>query len=89
LSNIGWQTYIIFAVFNIAFVPMVYFLFPETAGFTLEAVDLAFMDKEKGPVKRADELWQVIKKGGDIGLREEVAHEKKDQMMNVEIVENV
>ncbi|QKX55457.1 uncharacterized protein TRUGW13939_02550 [Talaromyces rugulosus] len=89
LDTIGWKTYIIFAVFNLAFVPMVYFLFPETAGFTLEAVDLAFMDKEKGPVKRADELWQVIKRGGDIGLREEVAQEKKNQMLDVEMVENV
>jgi hypothetical protein len=85
ISNIGWRVYIIFAIFNLAFVPMIYFLFPETAGFTLEAVDLAFMDKEKGPVKKADELWQVIKQGGQIGLRGETAHKK----MDVEMIQEV
>jgi hypothetical protein len=88
ITNIGWRVYIIFAVFNLAFIPMIYFLFPETAGFTLEAVDLAFMDKEKGPVKRANELWQVIKKGGDVGLRSEINDEKKETG-GVEMIEKV
>jgi hypothetical protein len=64
---------------------MIYFPFPETAGFTLEAVDLAFMDKGKGSVKKADELWQVIKQGGQIGLRGETAHKK----MDVEMIQEV
>ncbi|KAL1963995.1 hypothetical protein VTN77DRAFT_7541 [Rasamsonia byssochlamydoides] len=90
IANIGWRTYIIFAVFNLAFVPMIYFLFPETAGFTLEAVDLAFMDKEKGPVKKADELWRVIRRGGEIGLRGEVVdEEKKKRGDGVEMIEEV
>lgn len=88
ITNIGWRVYIIFAVFNLAFIPMIYFLFPETAGFTLEAVDLAFMDKEKGPVKRANELWQIIKKGGDVGLREGMINEKKEAG-GVEMIEKV
>jgi hypothetical protein len=67
---------------------MIYFLFPETAGFTLEAVDLAFMDKEKGPVKRANELWQIIKKGGDVGLRGEMINENKEAG-GVEMIEKV
>ena len=78
ITNIGWRVYIIFAVFNLAFIPMIYFLFPETAGFTLEAVDLTFMDKEKGPVKRANELWEVMKTGGDVGLREQMHNDKKE-----------
>lgn len=88
ITNIGWRVYIIFAVFNLAFIPMIYFLFPETAGFTLEAVDLAFMDKEKGPVKRANELWQVIKQGGDVGLRSELIDEKTDGA-GAEMIEKV
>lgn len=88
ITNIGWRVYIIFAVFNLAFIPMIYFLFPETAGFTLEAVDLAFMDKEKGPVKRANELWQIIKNGGDVGLRGEMPSEKKEAG-GVEMIEKV
>lgn len=88
ITNIGWRVYIIFAVFNLAFIPMIYFLFPETAGFTLEAVDLAFMDKEKGPVKRANELWEIIKKGGDVGLRGQM-HDGEKEAGRAEMVENV
>ncbi|KAB8349848.1 hypothetical protein FH972_023861 [Carpinus fangiana] len=39
IDNLGWQFYIIWTVFNAAFVPIVYFLYPETAGRTLEDMD--------------------------------------------------
>ncbi|KAF6795045.1 sugar transporter [Colletotrichum musicola] len=41
-SNIGWKTYIIFAVLNLSFIPVVYFFFPETSGISLEALDYLF-----------------------------------------------
>lgn len=58
ISNIGWKTYIIFAVFNAAWVPIIYLFFPETKGMELEEVDklfakdhdltaISFVDKEK------------------------------------------
>jgi sugar porter (SP) family MFS transporter len=42
LDRIGWRTYIIFAVLNASFVPVIWALFPETAGLELEAVDELF-----------------------------------------------
>ncbi|KAJ6101781.1 hypothetical protein N7486_004208 [Penicillium sp. IBT 16267x] len=42
IQNIGWRTYIIFAVFNICWVPTIYFLYPETKGLQLEDVDRLF-----------------------------------------------
>ncbi|KAI8633194.1 general substrate transporter [Xylariaceae sp. FL1651] len=36
ISSIHWKFYIIWTVFNAAFVPIVYFLYPETAGRTRE-----------------------------------------------------
>ena len=39
IQSLGWQFYIIWTVFNAAFVPMVYFLYPETAGRSLEDID--------------------------------------------------
>ena len=42
IHNIGWQTYIIFTVFNAVFVPLVYFFFPETTNLQLEDVDYLF-----------------------------------------------
>ncbi|KAK7228063.1 hypothetical protein V2G26_000233 [Clonostachys chloroleuca] len=41
-AKIGWRTYIIFAVLNFSFIPLIYFFFPETAGLSLEALDNVF-----------------------------------------------
>lgn len=43
---ITFWTYILFAFFNLLFVPMVYFWFPETKGLSLEQVDLLFANDE-------------------------------------------
>lgn len=86
LDNIRWKTYIIFAAFNLAFVPMIYFLYPETAGFSLEAVDLAFMDWSVSPVKKADELWKRIKRGEDVTLTGYVDRKEGDvQAEHIEV----
>ncbi|KAK6371803.1 uncharacterized protein PV06_08400 [Exophiala oligosperma] len=42
ISNIGYRTYIIFAILNACWVPIIYFFFPETKGFELEDVDRLF-----------------------------------------------
>lgn len=41
-DKIGYQYYIVFAVVNAAIVPVVYFLFPETSGLSLEEIDDIF-----------------------------------------------
>ncbi|KAL1968419.1 hypothetical protein VTN77DRAFT_1948 [Rasamsonia byssochlamydoides] len=43
-SNIRWKTYLIFGVFNTAMFLHVFFLFPETAGKTLEETEAMFED---------------------------------------------
>lgn len=42
IANIGWRTFVIFAVLNAAFIPMVYFFYPETKGLELEDIPLLF-----------------------------------------------
>ncbi|KAH7304194.1 sugar transporter STL1 [Stachybotrys elegans] len=42
IQNIGWRTYIIFAVLNTAWVPLIWMFFPETKGLELEDVDYIF-----------------------------------------------
>lgn len=54
LKNIGFWLYIIFAIFNFVNVVLVWFFYVETAGKTLEQVDMMFvgergMDKEAMP----------------------------------------
>jgi hypothetical protein len=42
IKSIGYKTYIYFCIFNACFVPMIYFLYPETARLSLENIDLLF-----------------------------------------------
>ncbi|OOF98298.1 hypothetical protein ASPCADRAFT_513846 [Aspergillus carbonarius ITEM 5010] len=42
ISNIGYRTYIYFAVFNFCFLPLIYLCYPETRNLTLEQVDRLF-----------------------------------------------
>jgi hypothetical protein len=46
ITNIGYKSYIVFAVINFATIPVVYFCFPETSQRPLEMVDLLFEDRE-------------------------------------------
>ena len=42
LSNIAWKTYFIFGTFNFAAFIHIFFMFPETAGRTLEEIEDVF-----------------------------------------------
>ena len=42
LSNIAWKTYFIFGTFNFAAFVHIFFMFPETAGRTLEEIEEVF-----------------------------------------------
>jgi hypothetical protein len=42
ITNIGWGTYLLFAALNASFIPIIYFFYPETAGRSLEEIDLIF-----------------------------------------------
>lgn len=42
LHGINWGTYLFFAAMNAIFIPIIYFLYPETAGRSLEEIDLIF-----------------------------------------------
>lgn len=46
LQNIGYRTYIIFAVFNLVCAVIVWLFYPETMGLTLESVDHLFIREE-------------------------------------------
>jgi hypothetical protein len=53
LQNIGYKTYIIFAVLNLFNVYMIWTFFPETAKKSLESIDMIFLNNE--PL--TDEPW--------------------------------
>ncbi|EGO02899.1 hypothetical protein SERLA73DRAFT_165828 [Serpula lacrymans var. lacrymans S7.3] len=47
IANIDWRVFVIFAIFNALWVPLVYIFFPETQGLELEDIDHIF---EKGGI---------------------------------------
>lgn len=56
--NIKWQTYILFGVFCAAMFIHVFFMFPETAGKTLEEVEELFLDPS-GPRHIGTPAWKT------------------------------
>ncbi|KAI1812154.1 general substrate transporter [Poronia punctata] len=42
VTNIGWGTFLFFAVLNATFIPVIYFWYPETARRSLEEIDIIF-----------------------------------------------
>ena len=63
INRLQWKAYLIFMWTNFAFVPLVYFFYPETANFTLEEIDFLFTNPDKGPVKLSKELHKERKRG--------------------------
>ncbi|PWN31699.1 sugar transporter STL1 [Meira miltonrushii] len=58
-ANIGYQTYIIFAVLNLAILISTYFIFPETAGRSLEEMSFIF---EKASIYNPYDVVRIEKR---------------------------
>lgn len=59
VENIGWRTYLFFAIMNAIFILPMYLFYPETAGRSLEEIDLIFAKgycEKMSYVKAAREL---------------------------------
>ncbi|KAL5332976.1 general substrate transporter [Aspergillus crustosus] len=64
INRLQWKAYLIFMCTNLAFIPLVYFCYPETANLTLEEIDFLFTNNEQGAVKLSKELHKERKKYG-------------------------
>ena len=73
INKLQWKAYLIFMCTNLAFVPLVYFCYPETANLTLEEIDHLFTQPGVSPRKVADELRRNRPKNVD-PVEEAVAH---------------
>lgn len=72
LQNIGYKTYVIFAVLNIVNAIIVWAFYPETAGSTLEAVDFLFTNTEELETKRPAYhrlQWSVVYQAEEVKRR--------------------
>ncbi|KAJ3510847.1 hypothetical protein NLJ89_g4445 [Agrocybe chaxingu] len=59
IANLGWRFYIIWAVFNALFVPLVWLVYPETANRHLEDIDRLYREERSIFVFRNKEATQV------------------------------
>lgn len=62
ITSIGWGTYLFFGILNALFLPVIYFLYPETSGRSLEEIDLIFVKgymENMGYVRAAKELPRI------------------------------
>ena len=84
ITNIGWGTYLFFAIVNACFLPVIYFTYPETARRSLEEIDIIFAKgycENLGYVRAARELpflsdEEIDRKAGEYGLVDEVVGER-------------
>ncbi|TKX21892.1 sugar transporter-like protein 24 [Elsinoe australis] len=44
INNLSWKAYLIFTCLNLSFIPLVYFVYPETSNLTLEEIDDLFTE---------------------------------------------
>jgi hypothetical protein len=82
-ANIGYKTYVVFAVINAFMVPCVYFFFPETAYRSLEEMDEIFHKVHgwKGAfsvVKVANEMPRRYGKKGELLIQYEDTEEARE-----------
>ncbi|KAF4264532.1 hypothetical protein KXX35_008421 [Aspergillus fumigatus] len=68
INRLQWKAYLIFMCTNFAFVPLVYFCYPETANLTLEEIDYLFTNPQKTAVKISNELHKEGKRHGHTSL---------------------
>lgn len=71
LTDLKWKGCLIFMCLNFAFVPLVYFCYPETSNLTLEEIDWLFLGGEQeGPVQMSKRVAKQHGWGdGEEGVR--------------------
>jgi sugar porter (SP) family MFS transporter len=92
VSHIGWGTYCFFAAMNLIFIPFIYFYYPETAGRSLEEIDLIFAKgfiEDMSYVKASHEMPrltddEVDAQAAEYGLNRSSDDEANEQEKHVE-----
>ena len=77
INRLQWKAYLIFMATNLVFVPIIYFLYPETSNLGLEEVDFIFSDG-RNPIVVAEEMQKEIASGGLSARHNTSAFEEKE-----------
>lgn len=65
INRLKWKAYLIFMALNLAFVPIIYFFYPETSNLALEEVDCIF-SRGGNPVAVAREMQKELAINGHL-----------------------
>lgn len=90
ITQIQWKAYLIFMCTNFAFVPLVYFCYPETMNLTLEEIDYLYTTPGKSARQVSKDLRRLHKErvvgfGAELGL---APTQSVNGAQSVEIVEH-
>ncbi|KAL4883236.1 general substrate transporter [Aspergillus karnatakaensis] len=69
IETIGWKYYMLYAIFNFCFIPLIWYFYVETAKLSLEQVDRLFEIKhDAGKNISWSEAYQIARTGNPAGL---------------------
>lgn len=79
IENIGWKYYMLYAIFNFCFLPIIWWYYVETANLSLEQVDRLFeLKHEAGDNMSWKEATRVARTERGVGLSVHLEKEKVD-----------
>jgi hypothetical protein len=82
INRLQWKAYLIFMCTNLAFVPLVYFCYPETSNLTLEEIDHLYIERGVHARHVAKRLQKErLERGDPLGGSD---HEEKSEKSFVE-----
>ncbi|KAH8800222.1 general substrate transporter [Xylogone sp. PMI_703] len=83
ITNIGYRSYIIFGVLNVAFIPLIYFFYPETKGKSLEQIDFLF----SGPRVLIDIGEEDLLNLQELEIQKAIMERRVETLMNKDLEE--
>lgn len=103
IEKSGWGCYLFFACMNFSFIPIIYFFYPETAGRSLEEIDIIFAKahvEKRQPWRVAAtmphlSLQEIEDEGVNLGLydnafeKEDIEHKEKSSVSSNDKSNNV
>lgn len=84
IQNLGWRFYIIWTVLNLAFVPTIYFFYPETANRQLEDIDMFFRGQPSIFVHNNPEAVSIARPAQYIEFEQELVAKNESVLQNKE-----
>lgn len=88
INRLKWKAYLIFMALNLAFIPIIYFFYPETSNLALEEVDHIFAGGGN-PVAVARNMQRGLAIGGHLDVERRLGDSKASNCFIEEAAEKM